>query len=570
MHRSNRTALLVLAGAAVAASVAFGCRTGAGPGADSSPKPARLFDDLGTHSHPITTSSPRAQQWFDQGLRLAYGFNHDEARIAFYESTRVDPDCAMCWWGVAYTLGPNYNLPGDAERDREAWEAVQKAKAAAPKASERERAYVDAIAKRYASPMPADRRPLDEAWANGMGEVARRFPDDLDAATLHAESMMDLQPWDLWTHEGEPKGRTLEIVAELERVLAADPHHPGANHYYIHAVEASRTPERGTGAADRLRALDIQAGHLVHMPSHIYVRTGRYADATQANAEAMAVDEAYIQKWNVKGPYSAMYYPHNVHFRSFAASFEGRSGEALENARKVAGFLSTELMQEMPMLEGIAAAPLFVLVRFGRWDELIAEPAPPPQLRFLSALRHWARGVALTSTGRLRDADAEARAMAAVAAEVPGDRLATQVNTWKGMLGVASNHLAGVIAAKRGRTADAVKRLEAAVAAEDALVYMEPADWFVPVRGTLGAALLDAGRAKEAEAVYRADLEKYRENGWSLDGLARSLEKQGRAQEAAEARARFTKAWARADVTPALAPRTAQDAGAPVEAADAR
>lgn len=532
-------------------------RTGAS-GAEEAP--ARLLDELGSHHHEITTSSPLAQRWFDQGLRLAYAFNHDEARIAFYEAAREDPACAMCWWGVAYTLGPNYNLPGDPERDREAWQAVQKAKAAAAGATERERDYVEAIAARYAAEPPADRRPLDEAWALAMGRLADRHPDDLDAQTLHAESLMDLQPWDLWTASGEPKGRTAEIVRRLESVLARDPQHPGANHYYIHAVEASRAPERAEPAADRLRdqRLGAGAGHLVHMPSHIYVRTGRYADATEANARAVAVDEAYIAKWNVQGVYPMMYYPHNVHFRSFAAAMEGRSAEAIESARKVADAITPEMVRGMAMLEGIDVAPWFVRVRFGRWEEVMAEPEPPAGQRYATGLRHWARGLAFVAQARLSDAEVESRALEALRASQPEEVLVTQVNTGKRLLGIASNHLAGELAAARGRTAEAVRRLEAAVELEDGAVYMEPPDWFVPIRPFLGAVLLGAGRVREAEAVYREDLRRNPENGWALHGLAESLARGGRDEEAAAVRARLAKAWARADAAPTLGLATLQ------------
>ena len=569
MSRLLRLRLLVLISLTVLA-VAAGCARLAGPSAAKSDTPPRLFDDLGTHHHEITTRSPLAQRYFDQGLRLSYAFNHDEARIAFREAARLDPDCAMCWWGVAYTLGPNYNLPADPERDREAWTAVEKAHAAAPRASERERAYVDAISKRYAADVPANRRPLDEAWANAMGEVAKRYPHDLDAATIHAEALMDLQPWDLWTHDGEPKGRALEIVAELERVLAADPQHPGANHYYIHAVEASKDPGRGVAAADRLRDLHLGAGHLAHMPSHIYVRVGRYADATEANAKAIAVDEAYIQNWNIQGPYAEMYYPHNVHFRAFAAGMEGRSAESIENARKVAGFLSPEAMAHMPMLEGIAASTYFTLVRFGRWDEVLAQPAPEPRFKYLTGIRHWARGVAYAAKGRLRAAGTEQKGLDTIRAQMPAVLLTTQVNKGTDLFGVASNHLAGTIAATQKRWNEAVKRFETAVKLEDSLVYMEPADWFNPVRPYLGVTLFEAGRAPEAEAVYREDLRHNPENGWSLHGLETSLARQGKTEEAAAVHMRFAKAWARADVAPTISPLAAPSSSANVASSEAR
>jgi tetratricopeptide (TPR) repeat protein len=536
----------LLCAAALALALAAGC------GAPRRPlpadKPARMFDGLGSHTHPITTRDPMAQRWFDQGLRLAYGFNHTEAQLAFEECTRVDPEAAMCWWGVAYVLGPNYNLPGDPERDREAFAAVERARAALGGESDAELAYVEAITTRYGPTPPKDRRPLDEAWAKAMADVARRFPDDLDAQVLAAEALMDLQPWDLWTIDGAPKGNAVAIVRLLEGVLARDPAHPGANHYYIHAVEASAAPERALGAADRLRAQRLETGHLVHMPSHIYVRTGRWADATAANVDAIAVDEAYIAKWKPDGPYPMMYYPHNVHFRSFSAAMEGRRDDALESAHKVAAGISSEMMHHMPMLEGIAAAPFFQMVRFERWDELLAAPAPAREQRYLTALHHWARGVALATLRRPADAAAEARRLDAILAKTPEGQLATQVNTGKRMLGIASNHLHGEIAAAQGRMDEAVRRMRAAVALEDGATYMEPPDWFTPVRSSLGATLLRADRAREAELVFEEDLKRHPENGWSLRGLAASLERQGKQHEADAVRARQARAWARADV----------------------
>jgi tetratricopeptide (TPR) repeat protein len=509
--------------------------------------PARLFTDLGNHTHPVTTDYPLAQRWFDQGLRLAYGFNHAEAKLAFDECSRVDPQCAMCWWGIAYTLGVNYNLPADAERDRAAYQAVVKGQAATH-ASPRERAYLDAISQRYRADAPADRRDLDEAWAAAMRDVARRFPDDLDAQTIAAEALMDLQPWDLWTKDGEPKGNALEIVAMLEGVLARNPDHPGANHYYIHAVEASAAPERATAAADRLRALRLNTGHLVHMPSHIYVRTGRWADATEANVGAIAADEAYIAKWKPEGAYPMMYYSHNVHFRSFSAGMEGRQAEAIESANKVAAGITPDMMHHMPMLEGIAAAPRFQLVRFARWNDVLAAPRPGPTQRYLAGIHHWARGVAYARQRRLADATAEVKRLDRILAAMPSEQLATQVNTGKRLLGIASNQLHGEIAAARGTVEYAVQRLKSAIALEDGATYMEPPDWFTPVRPTLGALLLRAGRPQEAAQVYREDLVRHPENGWSLAGLAESLEQLGDAPGSAGVRARLVKAWARADV----------------------
>jgi len=507
---------------------------------------ARVLDDLGSHSHPVSCSA-EAQRFFDQGLRLIYGFNHDEARLAFQEAGRLDPDCAMAFWGVAYTLGSNYNLPGDPARDRQAYDAIQKALAAAPKASESDRAYVEALSARYAADAPADRRALDEAFAKAMGELAQRFPDDLDAQALYAESLMNLQPWDLWTRDGAPKGRTLEIVSVLEGVLARDPQHPGANHYYIHAVEASKSPERALASADRLAAISPGAGHLVHMPSHIYIRTGRYGDAYDTNVKAAAVDEAYIAKWNVEGVYPSMYYPHNVHFVYAAASVEGRGEAAIAAARKLQTLIPVEMIPQMAMLEGFVPMPYFALVRFARWDEILAEPAPPADQRYTTAIWHYARGFAFSAKGEVAQAKAELAALDAIRAAAPKGWLPTQVNTGDELLGIASDQLAGAIAAREKRFDAAIARLEHGVRIEDGLRYMEPPDWTLPVRQTLGAVLLAAGRPAKAQAVFEADLAHNPENGWALRGLAQSLREQGKTAEAAQVDARLAKAWARAD-----------------------
>jgi tetratricopeptide (TPR) repeat protein len=551
MARTTRRSVRLVLGFAILVALQ-GCGGGAAPHAEHATETAaagpRVIGNLGAYSHPVTTSSPEAQRYFDQGLRLVYGFNHDEARLAFEQAGRIDPDCAMAWWGVAYSLGSNYNQPGDPERDRQAYAAMEKAKAAAPKASERDQAYVAALAVRYASDAPADRRHLDEAYAAAMGDLARRFPDDLDAQTMYAESLMDLQPWDLWTADGKPKGRTVEIVTVLEGVLARDPQHPGANHYYIHAVEASKSPERALPAADRLRAMSLTgAGHLVHMPSHIYIRTGRYPDAYDANVEAAAADEAYIAKWKVEGVYPSMYYPHNVHFMYAAASFEGRGTEAISAARRVHGLVPIEMLPHMPMLEGFLAVPYFALARFGHWDEILAEPAPPADQGYVTGIWHYVRGLAYSAKGDPKQAKAELAALDAIRAKAPKDWRPTEVNTGRALLGVASDHLAGEIAAKAKRWNVAIRDLEAAVKLEDGLRYMEPPDWYLPMRQALGDVLLRAGRPRQAEAVFRQDLEHNRENGWALRGLAQSLRRQGKTAEAAQVEERLSRAWARAD-----------------------
>ena len=540
-----RTGLLTLA-ACLAACGAMGLHHQGSEEHDGVP----LFDNLGNYSHPITTKSALAQKYFDQGLRLLYGFNHDEARRAFEEAARLDPDAVMAYWGIAYTLGPNYNLPGDPKRDREAYQAVAKAQGKASGASERERAYLSAIATRYADPPPSDRRALDEAYAQAMRGLAERFPDDLDAATLYAESMMDLRPWELWTHHGKPRPGTLEIVATLEAVLKRDPDHPGANHYYIHAVEASGSPERGLASADRLGSLVPGAGHLVHMPSHIYMRTGRYSDAVAANEQAVAVDEAYIESQKVQGVYAMMYYPHNIHFLYAAAAFDGRSAESVQAADKLVEKIPRDMIQSMPAMESFLPVPLFARVRFGKWEEILAQPTPPESLQYASAVSHYARGLAYLRTARMREAKAELAALDQIAAGMPKDRVVTQVNKGSTLLSIASHTLAGEIAATQPQAMDqGVAHLEEAVKLQDSLAYMEPPDWYFPVRQALGAVLLRARRARDAEAVYRSDLQQNPENGWSLYGLAASLRALKKTKEAAQVEARFERAWKHADVT---------------------
>ena len=506
-----------------------------------------LFKGLSTWTHKVTTSSPQAQQYFDQGLRFIYGFNHDEATRSFKEAVRLDPNCAMAYWGIAFTLGPNYNLPIDPERAKSAYEATQKAVALAPQVSEKERAYIEAIAKRYVADPSADRKALDLAFADAMRGVAKRYPDDLDAATLFAESMMNLRPWDLWTADGDPQPGTEEIVSTLESVLKRNPNHLGAIHYYIHTVEASQKPERAIPYADRLAKVAPGAGHLVHMPSHIYMRVGRYKDANVSNARAAKVDEDYLEAHNVQGVYRIMYYPHNVHFQWAAASMEGRSKEALKAARKLVAQTPVEFVKQMPMVEFVPPTLLFGLARFGKWEEILRQPAPASELQYTTGMWHYARGLAFAATKRIEEAAKEQAKVAEIAAATPADRLVGQ-NSAVALLSVASHTLAGEIAARQGKTDEAISTLEEAVRLQDALKYEEPPPWYFPVRQSLGAVLVAAGRAADAEQVYRKDLQQNPHNGWSLYGLTQSLRAQKKARDAAAVEKRFRKAWARADV----------------------
>ncbi len=515
------------------------------PAATNTPPP--LYTNLGTWTHPVTTSSPRAQKFFDQGLRLYYGFNHDEAIRAFREAARLDPRCAMAWWGVGVSAGPNINLPMDEEHGRIALDAVARASALAKGAPAADRAFIGALLTRYSAEPNARRTALDSAYCDAMRALSKRLPADADAAALYAESILDLNPWNQWSHEGRPNPGTLQAVATLEALLRKHPDHPGANHFYIHAVEASDHPERALEAARRLETLVPGAGHLVHMPSHIYARTGQYREALEQNRKAVAVDEKYIAEQNPQGSYPLMYYNHNIQFIWFTAMMEGRSAEAIAAARKLVGNLSPDLIAQMSMLELAPPYPIVTLVRFGRWDEALAEPAPPAAERYARAVWHYARGMALAGKGDLAGAAGALDSLRATAAHVPPDMIIS-INPAPLLLRVASNALAGELAGRRRRTDESLRLLRLAVAQEDSLHYDEPPTWYWPVRHALGAALLASGRAQQAEGVYREDLRRHPDNGWSLLGLTKALRAQGLTTEAAVADERFRKAWSEADV----------------------
>lgn len=486
---------------------------------------APLLEGMGSHHHPVTTSVPEAQRYFDQGLVLSFGFNHAEAARSFRQAQAIDPSCAMCWWGEALVLGPNINAGMDAADNPRAFAASRVALSLADGASEREQAYIRALASRYGPESPDDRGPLDRAYADAMGEVSRRFPDDPDAAALYAEALMDTSPWDYWNPDGSPKPVAEEVIATLEGVLAKHPDHPLANHLYIHAVEKVH-PERGLAAADRLGGLVPGAGHLVHMPGHIYIRIGRYADAVRANEQAIAADDAYITQCHAQGLYPVAYMPHNHHFLAAAAAFMGDRSKALAAARHMHAHQNTELMRQpgYQTLQHYWVMPWFVLVRFGDWEMMLAEPQPAEDLLYANGIWHYAQGLA-----RLRADDPEAagESLAALADIASDPEMAAtriwETNTMDQVLGIAREVLAGELALARGEGEGALDHLRAAVRLEEGLTYVEPSDWYVPARHNLGAALLALDRPAEAEAVYRRDLEVYPENAWSLVGLAQSL-----------------------------------------------
>lgn len=532
--------------AAAALLVAGGLWTMNEPRADAGHSP-KLLPGLGGKHHPITASES-AQAYFDQGLALTFGFNHEAAVDSFREGARLDPDCAMCFWGVALALGPNINAPMGPEAGKAAYAAVRKAQALAPKVSEREQAYIAALATRYEAEQGEDRAPLDRAYAEAMQALYEADPTDLDAATLYAEALMDLYPWDYWTDDAEPREHTGEIVRVLEAVLASDPEHLGANHYYIHAVEEFY-PKKAEPAADRLGTLAPDAGHLVHMPSHIFWRVGRYDDALEINRRAAAADEAFFATCRAGAFYSSAYYPHNVHFLWAAAATEGRKEIALGASRKLEARTRRKIA-EWPFVEEFMSTPTITLVRFGEWDAILGAPAPPQEHRFLTGIHHYARGLAQTRKGALDAAAQELAALRALIA-LPAMKeflLAGGTAPASQLLGIAEADLAGELALARGDTEAGIAWLEKSVELQDALVYMEPPPWPLPQRQALGAALLAQGQAAKAEQVYRSDLEQYPRNGWSLYGLARSLEAQGKDDEAALVEQGFRNAWARSDV----------------------
>ena len=513
---------------------------------------APLLEGLGDYHVPITTDVPRAQRFFDQGMVLAYGFNHAEAERSFREAARLDPACAMCYWGVALVLGPNINAAMEDENVPKAYEALQQALALADRANDQERAFIEALTKRYTPEPVEDRTSLDVAYAEAMRGVARRYADDPGAVTLLAEALMDLHPWDFWTKEGAAQPWTPEILATLEAAMKLAPHHPGANHLYIHAVEASPHPQRAEPHADRLGGIAPGAGHLVHMPAHIYLRIGRYHAASTANEKAIVADQDYVTQCHAQGLYPIAYMPHNRHFLWATATLEGRSAVAIGAAREMAEHIDAEMMRApgMGTLQHYWITPLYALVRFGQWDEILNEPAPAEDLVYPTGVWHYARGMAFTRKGQLEKAAQELDHLTTIAANPVLESVTIwDINTTAHLMRIATAALAGELAAAQGDQAGAIERLKEAVRLEDALNYDEPPPWHYPVRQSLGAVLLEAGKAAEAEQVYREDLRRHPKNGWSLFGLARSLHAQGNTDEARQIEAHFEKAWTHADVT---------------------
>ncbi len=504
--------------------------------------------NLGKHTFSVSTHNPLAQQYFNQGLNLAYAFNHAEARRAFREAARLDPELAMAYWGQALVLGPNINAMMEPHEEPQALEIMQRARLLMHKASEKEQALIQALEKRY-SGKTENRTANDKAYAEAMLEVHRRYPDDPDIAMLYVESMMDIRPWGYWMRDGTPHEGTEAIVARTEAVLRHNPEHPGALHMYIHLIEPTSTPERAELAADTLLTLMPEAGHMIHMASHIYQRVGRYADAMKSNQLAIAADENYIQHCHAQGLYPLVYYPHNIHFLWSAATADGQGKIALESARETASKIDDNLLQATPMTAIFRVTPYWTLARFGHWQAILTEPAPPAINSFLTGSWHYVRGLAFVATQQLPQADLELAALRKIMKDSALQHPLLSKNNASAILAIAPEVLAGEIAAARKQFDQAIAFLEKAVRLEDALVYTEPAEFHLPPRLALGTILLESGQSAEAETVFWEDLRRNRNSGWALYGLKQALDAQQKHEEAKLIGERFRQAWTRTDVT---------------------
>ncbi len=514
---------------------------------------APLFDGMGDYHMPITTADPDAQRYFDQGMVLAFGFNHAESIRSFRAAQTLDPTCAMCFWGEALATGPNINVTSNgkavmtpAER-ADARAAIDQALALMDGVTPKERDWIQALDQRYDGQADTSRDPLDRAWADALAEMAARYPDDTTVASVYAEALMNTMPWDYWGPDGEAKPDTQAVIASLEAVMAADPDHPLALHLYIHALEASSNAKKAEPAADRLANLVPGSGHLVHMPSHIYFRVGRYQDSALANIRAAEVDEAYIAQCNAQGFYPALYYPHNIHFLWASATMQGQSALSLDSARRVVANVRVEQVEQFPTIQFFRTVPMLSLVRFARWEEILEEPEPYEPFAFARAIWHYGRGVAHAALGDAGAARVELAAIEGLEPEVD-EIFMGNVYPARDLLEIAKSLLRGEMAYRSGDAANAVLAFEAAVTLQDALPYTEPPFWYYPTRQSLGAALLASNRLAEAQAVFEEDLEQYPMNGWSMFGLAEALRRQGDDAGAGKVAARFETVWQFADV----------------------
>ena len=538
----------MLSRAALAFVLCLGAITADGSTKNSTP-PVRLIPGLGELHHPVSTKSREAQRYFDQGLKLVYGFNHDEARLSFQRAIELDPKLAIAWWGVALTLGPNYNLAIDYQREKAAYDAIQKAIALQGNAPDPERAYINALAERYSNDPNADLHALDRAYKAAMAKLAARYPDDLDAVTLYAESAMDLIPWKLWGADGKPAENTQEIVTTLESVLKRDPDHLGANHYYIHAVEGSPHPEWALASAARLEKLAPAEGHIMHMPSHIYARVGDHLASARCNEAAVKADEKFLKETNERGVYRLMYYSHNMHFLAFASCMDGDFPKAKEAAAKLIVNVGP-VVKEIPMLENFLLTPIMVLLAFERWPDILKLPRPDSSLVLANAVWHSARGIAFANLGRTSEAESEQKEFRNLVVTIPSNEVYDMLNTKAAVLKIHQNVLASAIAQGYRDDSAAIALLKQAIAAEDALNYSEPPPaWYPPLRPALGKLLLAVSQPAEAEKIFRADIERNPRDARGLAGLRDCLKTLGRNYEAEQIDQQFHAAWKAADST---------------------
>ena len=512
---------------------------------------AQIFEGMGTFHRKISSTSPQAQEYFDQGMRFMWAFNHDEASRSFARAAQLDPHCGICLWGVALTVGPNYNMPMMAEpRAKVAFDSLEQAGTMLDHASPEERALINALKARYPHPTaldPSNEEPVLRAYATAMRDVASQFPNDNDIQTMYAESLMNTNAWKLWTTDGKAAPGTEEIVRTLESVLARDPSHPGANHYYVHATEASPHPEKAIAAAERLRGMMPAAGHLEHMPAHTLQRVGRYADAAEANRKGAAADRIYLSKTQPPD-YYAMYVAHNFQFLGYATAMQGRKVETLSAMTQLKTVFPEDAMLAMPGTDWYGSERYLALVRFGLWDEILSEATPNPSLKALTGGYLYAKVAALAARGRITEAEQARKELDDTRASLPPDATAG-LNRAADVLALASSLASAQLQMAEHKDRDAIVTLTAAVAQEDRLSYDEPADWFIPVRHMLGAELMKIGQYAQAESVYRLDLNRNPNNGWSLFGLAQALRRQGKTSEATAVEGQFADAWKQADVT---------------------